>query len=222
MAAAAAVLTPNDVRDGTDEQVGAALLHSPAVRVVIHVAHRLPRAEAAQDEVFAVGVDHVHELGVRRVQPRLRVLVLEQRPGRVQARDPAQVLQLGAGVTGRVRAQAETDQVHVLDRQAGLGRQARDQHGHLFADQPGVGRGPHVVRYDGACLPVHADDVAVHLKQHTGSAIRSCVITDLGRPRVSNQNKFIRFRRTFFFLTFSRILQTNPARGLGTIARPPI
>lgn len=109
------VLTPNDVRDGTDEQVGAALLHSPAVRVVINVAHRLPSAKATQDEVFAVGVDHVHKLGVRRVQSRLRVLVLEQRSGRVQARDPAQVLQFGAGVTGRVRAQAKPDQVHVLN-----------------------------------------------------------------------------------------------------------
>lgn len=161
------VLTPNDVGDGADEQVGAALLHAPAVRIVVHVSHGLPGAQAAENEVLAVRVDHVHELGVRRVQPGLGVLVLEQRPGRVQARDPAEVLELGARVAGRVRAQAEADQVHVLDGQVGLGRQARDEHGHLFADQSGVGRGPHVVGYYGAGLPVDADDVAVDLDKTT-------------------------------------------------------
>jgi len=128
------------------------------------VAHGLPSAQASQYEVLAVGVDHVHELGVRRVQPGLGVLVLEQRSRRVQARDPAQVLQLGTGVTGRVRAEAEADQVHVLYGEVRLGRQAGDQHGHLFADQTGVGRGPHVVGYDRPGLPVHADYVAVDLR----------------------------------------------------------
>lgn len=127
------LLTPDDVGDGADEQVGAALLHAAAVRIVVHVAHGLPGAEPAQYEVLAVGVDHVDEPGVGRVQPGARVLVLEQRPGRVQARDPAQVLELSARVAGRVRAQAEPDQVHVLHGQPGLGRQAGDQHGHLFA-----------------------------------------------------------------------------------------
>lgn len=159
--------TPYNVGHGPDEQVGTALLHAAAIGVVVHVPHGLPGAQTAQYEILAVGVDHVHELGVRRVQPGLGVLVLEQRPGRVQACDPAQILEFGAGVAGRVRAQTETYQVHVLDRQVGLGRQSRYEHGHLFADQPGVGRGPHVVGYYGAGLPVHADDVAVDLRGNT-------------------------------------------------------
>jgi len=167
------ILTPNDVGDGTHEQVGAALLHSAAVRVVVHVAHRLPSAQASQYEVLSVGVDHIHELGVRRVQPGLGVLVLEQRSCRVQARDPAQVLQLGTGVTSRVRSKAEADQVHVLYGKVRLGRQAGDQHGYLFADQPGVGRGSHVVGYDGPSLPVHADNVTVDLRHRHDWMVRS-------------------------------------------------
>lgn len=166
-ASSVVTLTPYYVGDGPDEQVGTAFLHSAAVGVVVHVSHRLPGAQTAQYEIFPVRMDHVHELGIRRVQPGLGVLVLEQRPGRVQARNPAEVLQFGAGIAGRVRAQAEADQVYVLDWQVGFGRQPRNEHGHLFADQPGVGCGPHVVGYYGPGLPVHAYDVAVDLQDKT-------------------------------------------------------
>lgn len=159
------ILTPDDVGDGADEQVGAALLHPATVWVIVHVSHRLPGTQSAQNEILAIRVYHIHELCVRRVQPRFWVLVLEQWSGRVQPRDSAQVLQLGAGVSGRVRTQTEADQVHIFDGQIRLGCQTRDEHGHLFADQSGVGRGPHVVGYYGTSLPVHADHVAVDLNR---------------------------------------------------------
>lgn len=118
------ILTPNDVGDGAYEQVGTAFLHPAAVRIVVDVSHWLPGAKAAQNEVLAVRVDYVHEFGVRRVQSGLGILVLEQWSGRVQARDPAQVLQFSSRVASCVGTQTEADQMHVLDGQVGLGRQA--------------------------------------------------------------------------------------------------
>lgn len=50
---------PNNVSHSADEQVGATGLHSTAVGIEIDMAHRLPTAQTAEDEIFAIRVDHI-------------------------------------------------------------------------------------------------------------------------------------------------------------------
>lgn len=50
---------PNDVSDSADKQVRAAGLHATAIRIEIYVTHRLPAAEPAENQVFAIRVNHI-------------------------------------------------------------------------------------------------------------------------------------------------------------------
>ena len=78
------LLTPDEVAEGAEEEVGAALLHAAAVGVEVDVSQLVPGAEAAAQQRVAVRVDDVHKLGVTGVQAGRRRVALEQRTSRVQ------------------------------------------------------------------------------------------------------------------------------------------
>lgn len=78
-------LTPDDVGDCAKEDIRTSALHLSAVRIIVHVTHGLPRTEAAEEQLLAVAVNHVHEIRIRRVQAHYRILRLEKRPRGIQS-----------------------------------------------------------------------------------------------------------------------------------------
>lgn len=106
-------------------------------------------------------MDHIHKRRIRTVQPRLRMLRLKQRPRRIQSRNPVQTGQLGARESTHMRSQRKPNQMHPIQVQLFVLLQAAQEHRQLLANQPRVGRRPHVIREIGAQLPVHADDDAI-------------------------------------------------------------
>lgn len=79
--------TPNEVRDGAHKEIGATSLHASTIRIVVYMAHGLPGAKAAQYEILAIGMDDVHKLRIAAVQTHLRMLRLEEWPGRIESSD---------------------------------------------------------------------------------------------------------------------------------------
>lgn len=72
------ILTPDDVRNSAKEDVWASTLHFSAIRIIIHVAHGLPRTKSAQDELLTVAVNNIYEICIRRIQTNPRILRLEK------------------------------------------------------------------------------------------------------------------------------------------------
>lgn len=77
-------LTPNHIADSSDEQVGASLLHPASVRIEIDVAHRRPGSQSAHVDLLAIRMDDIHQIGIRRIQSRSRIVILEKRTRRIQ------------------------------------------------------------------------------------------------------------------------------------------
>ena len=72
----ASLLTVNKVIEASDKQVLAASLGLASVGIKVHVAYRFPGTEAADDQRVTVGVNHVHKVCVRLVQPHVRGVAL--------------------------------------------------------------------------------------------------------------------------------------------------
>ena len=155
------------------------------------MTNRLPGSKPSDDEGVTIGMDDINIVSVRLVKTNVRRVTLEERPSGVQSCDPAQVGQLLPHEPGDVGPEGEPDQVSVVvDGDPGLLADLVDEARHLFADQPGVDGGPHVVGVHGARRPVHADDVDVlHLEEgephlpgpDLGAAGPEAVDDELGR-----------------------------------------
>ena len=62
------ILTPDEVAEGPQEEIGAPLLHAASVGVEVDMAELFPGAQSSPQQGVAVRVDHVHELSVTGVQ----------------------------------------------------------------------------------------------------------------------------------------------------------
>lgn len=144
------------VLDQRQRHYGAALLRQRAarllfavVRIEIDVTARLRHPVAGyfeQEEVAAVRVYDVHELGVARVQANGRSHALEVRLRRIQAGDASETGDAFASVAGSVRAQRVANQVHVVGFQAVVVAEFGDQIGDLKADHTCVSGSLHTAK----------------------------------------------------------------------------
>ena len=156
-------LAVENVGQRTDQDGIAADLHSTAVRIKVQMSHRLKWAQTTAQEWISIRMNHVHKLGVSRIQPHAYGVAFKQRTGRIQTGDSTDVAKLGARKAGNVCAQRKSNQMVVGRIESMLGVEHLDQTGQLLAHQLGVGRRLYVVGQGGTVFPIDYNHIHVVL-----------------------------------------------------------
>ena len=75
------LLTPNNVGYSAEKEIRTTGLHPSPVGIKVNVAHRLPRSETTEDQLFPIAMNDVDECCVGLVEPGTWILGLEERTG---------------------------------------------------------------------------------------------------------------------------------------------